>query len=117
MAPRASGALDLASQLGRRSWRITAAIWFCATGKVAARSSASSSRCAKKWPKAAAGRRTTTTRCRLWKELQGMAKEILIVDDEADIRMLITVFLQEWGHDTNAAGPRRRATEIVLHPP
>src|SRR3546814_10034025 len=113
MAPRASGALDLASQLGRRSWRITAAIWFCATGKVAARSSASSSRCAKKWPTEAAGRRTTTTRCRLWKALQGLANEILIVDDEADIPTLITGIMQDEGHETCENGDRAAAMELL----
>src|SRR3546814_17291400 len=78
-------------------------------------SSASSSRCAKKWPTAAAGRRTTTTRCRLWKELQGMANEILIVDDEADIRMLITSILQDEGYETCAAGASNGALELLRH--
>src|SRR3546814_2447308 len=76
-------------------------------------SSASSSRCAKKWPTAAAGRRTTTTRCRLWKELQGMANEILIVDDEADIRMLITGILQDEGYETCDAGDSDGALELL----
>jgi two-component system nitrogen regulation response regulator NtrX len=42
-----------------------------------------------------------------------MANEILIVDDEADIRMLITGILQDEGYETCDAGDSERALELL----
>jgi len=42
-----------------------------------------------------------------------MASEILIVDDEADIRMLITGILQDEGYETCDAGDSERALELL----
>src|SRR3546814_12627309 len=56
------------------------------------------------WRKVAADRPRKASWCRLWKELPGMANDLLIVDDEAAIRMLITGILQDEGYDTCDAG-------------
>src|SRR3546814_11033872 len=42
-----------------------------------------------------------------------MANEILIVDDEADIRMLITGILQDEGYETCDAGDSDGALELL----
>jgi two-component system nitrogen regulation response regulator NtrX len=42
-----------------------------------------------------------------------MANEVLIVDDEADIRMLITGILQDEGYETCDAGDSERALELL----
>jgi two-component system nitrogen regulation response regulator NtrX len=42
-----------------------------------------------------------------------MANEVLIVDDEADIRMLITGILQDEGYETCDAGNSERALELL----
>ena len=42
-----------------------------------------------------------------------MAREILIVDDEADIRMLISGILSDEGYSTRDAGDSERALEVI----
>src|SRR3546814_9465129 len=65
------------------------------------------------WRKVAADRPRKASWCRLWKELPGMANDILIVDDEADIRMLITGILQDEGYDTCDAGNSDSALDLL----
>src|SRR3546814_18163085 len=65
------------------------------------------------WRKVAADRPRKASWCRLWKELPGMANDILIVDDEADIRMLITGILQDERYDTCDAGNSDSALDML----